>query len=582
MSTMPRAFGSVGRTIRRVIIASVVIGGLVFVLLFGVFRVYVPPGFCLVQIRKDGAQPPPGQTLAEKGQKGIQRETLGPGRYFLNPIRWDTKLEPLVEIKSGRPDTWSWVHAVRRLPRGGGVGPNIITGEFPEVGILVRKTGPVSPTGTEDAVVDLASGYQGVIREVLSPGIYRINPYEFEVRREPAVVVPAGFVGVVTNQSGEQPTMIEVPDLPTQETTSQEAAIAPSTKRIRPLAVAGQRGTLKHVLPPGVYYLNPYVVRVKITEVGFDEFSQVATQQSQDTIRFPSKSGYDIELGVTVVWGLHPRHAAEVINEFGATHEVLEKVIKPQLRSICRNQGSLYEARDFIRGDRREEFQEVLTNSLRDVCNHKNIELLLALISSIDVYSREGQTGEQVTDLKTEIQNSYIAIERQITNTKLQETAKKLALLEEARKKVDVARETIQAETRKKVATLLAEGARKAAETEARGRLEVAKIDQQVAMLEAQKTEVLGKARTDVERFKRQADADGRKLLVSALGSGTAYNLYTFAQKFEPTDIKLLFAGPGTFWTDLKRIEEVGAAEIITQRQRATPATPSQLPKDRN
>lgn len=569
--------------VRRVVIAGVLIAAIVTAVMFGVFRVYVPPGFCLVRIAKGGSEPPAGQTLADAGQKGIQRETWGPGRYFLNPYSWDTKLEPLVEIKAGRPDTWTWVHSVQRLPHGGGPGANIIKGEFPEVGILVRKTGPISPQGTKDAVVDRASGYQGVIREVLTPGIYRINPYEFEVRREPAVVIPAGFVGVVTNQSGEQPEMIDVPDVPTQATTSQDAATAPTTKKIRPLAVAGQRGTLKHVLPPGVYYLNPYVVRVKITEVGFDEFSQLASQQSQDTIRFPSKSGYDIELGVTVVWGLHPKHAAEVINEFGTTHEVLEKVIKPQLRSICRNQGSLYEARDFIRGDRREEFQKVLTDSLREVCNQKNIELLLALISSIDVYSREGQTGgEGVTDLKTEIQNSYIAIERQITNTKLQETAKKLALLEEARKKVDVARETIQAETRKKVATLMAEGQRKAAETEARGRLEVAKIEQQVAMLEAEKTQVLGKARTDVERLKRQAEADGRKMMVAALGSGTAYNLYTFAKNFEPTDIKLFFAGPGTFWTDLKRIEEVGAAEIIKQRQGAAPATPVSAPKDRD
>ncbi len=566
MDTLTNMGGNVFRRIGVWIAVLAAGAGLVTFVYFTMFRIYVPPGFSLVRIAKNGDQPPAGQTLADKGQKGIQRETWGPGRYFLNPINWDTELVPLVEIKSGRPDTWKWVHSIQKLPSSPGPGANIITGEFPEIGILVRKTGPVSPQGTRDAIVSLASGYQGIIREVLTPGTYRINPYEFEIRKEPAVVIPAGFVGVVTNQTGDQPAMVEVPDLPAQASTTQEDQKA-FTKRIRPLAEPGQRGTLRSVLPPGVYYLNPYEVRIKITEVGFDEFSQLAGRTLKDTIRFPSKSGYDIELGVTVVWGLHPRHAAEVINEFGTTAEVLEKVIKPQLRSICRNEGSLYEARDFIRGDRREEFQKVLTQSLHDVCRQKNIELLLALISTIDVYSREGATAEQGADLKTAIQDSYIAIEKQITNTKLQETAKKQALLEEAKKKVDVARETIQAETRKAVANIMADGQRKAAETEARGRLEVAKIEQQIATLEAEKTQVLGKAATDVDKLKRQADADGKRMLVEALGSGNAYNLYTFAKGFQPDSIKLFFAGPGTFWTDLKRIEEVGAAQVIKAQQ---------------
>jgi len=576
MDTLTNMGGGLFRRIGALLAALTVGAGLVTLVAFTMLRVYVPPGYCLVRIAKGGDQPPPGQTLADAGQKGIQRETLGPGRYFMNPINWDTQLVPLVEIKSGRPDTWKWVHSIQKLPSTPGPGANIITGEFPEIGILVRKTGPVSPQGTKDAVVSLASGYQGIIREVLTPGIYRINPHEFEIRKEPAVVIPAGFVGVVTNQSGDQPEMIEVPDLPAQASTTQDDQNV-MTKKIRPLATPGQRGTLRSVLPPGVYYLNPYEVRIKITEVGFDEFSQLAGRTLKDTIRFPSQSGYDIEPGVTVVWGLHPKHAAEVINEFGTTTEVLEKVIKPQLRSICRNQGSLYEARDFIRGDRREEFQRVLTQNLHDVCKQKNIELLLALISTIDVYSREGATAEQGADLKTAIQDSNIAIEKQITNTKLQETAKKQALLEEAKKKVDVARETIQAETRKAVANIMADGQRKSAETEARGRLEVAKIEQQIATIEAEKTQVLGKAATDVDKLKRQADADGKRLLVEALGSGNSYNMYTFAKGFQPDSIKLIFAGPGTFWTDLKRIEEVGAAQVIKAQHAdgvAAPAKP--------
>lgn len=534
---------------------------------WGLFRVYVPPGYCLVRIAKNGSPMPVGQTVAEPGQKGIQRETWGPGRYFLNPIFWDIEIRPLVEIQAGRPDTWTWAHTSRRLPAGQpSPSGNVLQGELPEVGILTRKSGQPDPSGA--ALVSRDSGYAGIVREVLTPGVYRINPYEFEVQKVPAIVIPAGFVGVATNQLGPQPEMKEVDDLPLDfgiGATSKPAELA--KKKIRPLADAakGERGILPTVLPPGVYYLNPNVQRVKITEVGFNEFSQISSRTAQDTIRFPSKSGFDIELGVTVVWGLHPQHAAEVINEFGANDEVLEKVIKPQLRSICRNQGSLYEARDFIQGDRREEFQHVLTTTLRDVCRQKNIELLLALISTIDVYSREGAPSDGEPDLRTAIQNSFLAIERQITNTKLQVAEKKRALLEEAKKSVDIVREQIEAETRKKVATTIAEGQRRAAEIAATGRLEVAKLEQKIATIEAEKTEVLGKAEADVEKLKKQADADGKKMLVQAFGTGAAYNLYTFADSFSPDSIRLIFAGPGTFWTDLKRFEEVGAAQIMNQ-----------------
>ena len=63
--------------------------------------------------------------------------------------------------------------------------------------------------------------------------------------------------------------------------------------------------------------------------------------------------------------------------------------------------------------------------------------------------------------------------------------------------------------------------------------------------------------------MKNQAEADGYELLVNALGSGQAYNLYTFAENFKPESIRLFFAGDGTFWTDLSRFEEMGAARLL-------------------
>ena len=66
-------------------------------------------------------------------------------------------------------------------------------------------------------------------------------------------------------------------------------------------------------------------------------------------------------------------------------------------------------------------------------------------------------------DLKRTIQQSYVAIESQLTKEK-QRRRDVRAQLEEERKKVDIARETIQADTRVLVANILAEGDKTAAQ----------------------------------------------------------------------------------------------------------------------
>jgi hypothetical protein len=70
-----------------------------------------------------------------------------------------------------------------------------------------------------------------------------------------------------------------------------------------------------------------------------------------------------------------------------------------------------------------------------------------------------------------------------------------------------------------------------------------------------------------VTRLKNDAEAAGNKMLIDAFGSPQAYNLYTFAQNFAPTELRLIFAGNGTFWTDLKTFQDIGGANQIIQEQ---------------
>ncbi len=166
-------------------------------------------------------------------------------------------------------------------------------------------------------------------------------------------------------------------------------------------------------------------------------------------------------------------------------------------------------------------------------------------------------------------------IEKRITKGKQREAAAVKAQLETERKKVDVARETVRADTRVVVAGILAEAEKSAAEIDAQAALEVATIQEEVARLDASRIEILGRARADVERMKKEAEAKGYELLVNAFGGGQAYNLYTFAENFQPESIRLFFAGDGTFWTDLSRFEQVGAAKLLQPPPRSGNPAPT-------
>lgn len=539
-----------GRIIRVAVGAAFILTSLVLVIAWTSFRVYVPPDRCLVLIRKTGEPLAPGEKIAGPGQMGIQGETLGPGRYFLNPWVWDWELHPLVEVSAGDPSGWREFYqdaaSDTAFPQ--------LDGAWPEVGVLVNRVGKPAPAGTE--VVEV--GYQGIQRAVLTPGTYRLNPYVFEVKRERAAVVPLGCVGVVTSQLG---------DLPDFETV-EEASVGPDgqpvkghPKKIQRLAKAGQRGVLENVLPPGIYYLNPYVHRVQIVQAGYNQISQRRDKDVNTTITFPSRDGFSIIVEVTVVWGRHPAHIAEMINRFGDIEKV-KNIILAQMRSICRNVGSEFVSTDFISGEKREAYQREVTQTLQRACRERDIDILIALIHNIEVHG-SAEAEREGMDLKTTIQRGYIAREQEITKQSQRESARVRATLETSKKNVEIAREQVTAETRKKVAETMAEAQKKAREIDAQRDLEVARIERQVADLEAETTRVLGRAEAQVEQLMNQADADGKRLFVEAFGGGRAYNLYTFSQEFKPESVRLIFAGPGTLWTDLNRLQEGAAADLL-------------------
>jgi hypothetical protein len=74
-----------------------------------------------------------------------------------------------------------------------------------------------------------------------------------------------------------------------------------------------------------------------------------------------------------------------------------------------------------------------------------------------------------------------------------------------------------------------------------------------------------------------QAKAQKLQLAVSAFGSTDSYNQWVFATGL-PEDMKLhlLYAGDGTFWTDLK-----GFSDTMLGRQQQRSHTPKSEPSER-
>lgn len=531
-----------------------------------VMRVYVPPDKALVVINKFGNALPQGLVVVPKednSYKGVQEDVLGPGRYFFNPVEYATELVDLTVIPGGAPEHWAF--------KADGSLADITTS--PMIGLVTMKQGKTPAPGKE--VVD--AGEKGIQREVLTPGTYKFNPYLCEITLMPAVVVPPGSVGVVTRLSGD---VVETATATLSEiraSTSRPATMPAQAQMQDPQSpsrlVVGptQRGILRDVLQPGIYYLNPRLLKVTIVPIGYDAIALDGSTNAG--VRFYSYDGYLVEADFTVVWGRSPADAPNIVANIGDYVKVETNVINPAMKAACQNEGAKYTAKELIQGTTRSKFQDDLSASLERQVASRNVHVLLALIRNVSIKDTISGT-DQTKGLLGTIQRANIEIEKDLTNKQKTETAAVAAQLAQALKQVDVARETIAAETNVKVANILADGNKQAAEIDAQRDLDIARIALQIAQLDAQRQQILGKAAADVVRFKNEADAKGAKLLIDAFGSPTAYNNYIFAKNFAPTDLKLIFAGQGTFWTDLKSFQDVGASQMM-QQGTTPPAAPT-------
>jgi hypothetical protein len=473
---------------RRAIFAAVVVvlGLLVMLVTWNTFFVYVRPGQHLVITAKDGDPLPSGQVLAETGQKGIQREVLGEGWHFVLPVIYTTELEKNTDIPPGK------------------------------VGIVTAKGGRPLPPGRLLA----EEGEQGIQRRVLPPGTYRLNLYGYDIEQVEAIRIEPGFVGVMRRQLGldGQSRFAEQPD---------------------------QKGILRQVLQPGLYYTNTKEFEIKPVEVGIFQstFFYDEDPARSTAIKFTSKAGFEISMDCTIEWEILPEDMPELLAEYGSRQEIESKVIDVQAHAIGRDKGIDYGVQDFLEGAKREAFQLDFTSELIEVCKKKNVTVHSAFIRNIVIPEEYLQP----------IRDKQIAAETELTNKAKEATAESEADVEREQETIAQKSAEVEAETKRLVAGIEQQVENMTASaTVAVARLK-AEYQAKIAEIEARQIRTVGEAAAKVTTLTETARANLYQLKMDVFRKDAdAFQRYSLAEKLsESLVLRLFHSGSGTFWTNM-------------------------------
>ena len=555
-------------------------------------RIPVPPGYMAIITAKTGQPLPPGEILAGPKQKGVRKDPLPEGRHFLDPVTHSWRIVPVISIPVGK------VGAVtskvgKELPPG-----EILTADNAGKGVWKDVLGPgtyrLNPEGYEVSLLDAINipigyigivtsqtgkpvkpgefagfGQQGVMKDVLHPGLYYINPRAYQVdvleigMNQVSILGRSGSVVLTKSQISTASTALDSLQQNTIQVQkekreqyleknrdrgflSQQALSAPSASdslgrslsRSAPKKMAPgtglKAGALMDAAPQAAPPQQLGTVAPESVAFGINRF-----------VEFPSRDGFQILLDMTVEFELLPENISRIYMLYGDLPAVVEKIILPQVLSISRIKGSSYKARDFIDGEGRQLFQKEMTAELTRVMKEKYIVIHNAIIRHVEVPS----------DILLPIQESSVAKEQDLTNKARQETARTQAQLNTETEMIEQLKKQVEQETEKIVATTVAQTKNEVASIQANAALEVATINLKKATVQAGITQVQGEAKVKSEFIVANEKALGEQLRAGVFKNPATLAELTFVDKLNPDlGIRIIHAGEGTLWTDLKNL----------------------------
>ncbi len=277
-----------------------------------------------------------GQAFIENGgYRGPQLDTLQPGQYYINPLLFEVKDFPIVEIPPG------YVAVLRS-----NIGQELVRDKAVPHGMADSPDLQQQIHEREEVVLNAEKLERGIWREPVAPGKYNLNPLAFS-----AFLVPTSAVTIDWAAGAEI------------RTEHHEHAAA--------------RGP---VAPP-----SEEIESKKATE--FFKFSQLTVT---------SKDGFRLEVDVRLIIRIRPQHAAFIIARFGSVANLIEQIVHPLIDSSFRNNAGEKKAIDFIQ--QRTALQKDALEKAREEFDKYHVEaqnLLIAYIS-VDQSLLDTQTLKEI------------------------------------------------------------------------------------------------------------------------------------------------------------------------------------------
>ena len=565
-------------------IIGIVVGvGLIVAVVFTGFlwtccRVYVPSGQMAIVTAKTGRPLPPGRILAEPGEKGVQRVPLAEGRHFLK------RIVPAMTIPAGSVGVVT-SKTGKELAAG-----EILAPDDDSKGVWRRVLGPgtyrLNPEGYDIKVmsaINIPIGYAGVVtsltgkpapkgrfagpgekgvhEKILQPGLYYVNPRAYQVdvveigMNQVSIVGKSGTVVLTKAQSTSANGLAE---LQQNTLSAQNAKRADYMSRNADLGIvsqgdvarqaaaarqARQFDNLLDALPPSPKKAARPAAKAKVAPPPPAPPSDSVAFGMNQFVQFPSSDGFAIMLDMTVEFELMPENISRIYMLYGDLPAVVSKIILPQILSVSRMKGSGYKAREFIDGEGRQKFQKEMTDELVKILGEKSILVRNAIVRHVEVPS----------DILQPIQETSIAKEQDLTNKTQQETAKKQAKLNTELAMVEQRTRETEQETEKITATIAAEMRKDVAGIAADAQLRVAEINLDTAKLRAEIVRIAGEAEAKAKFLVANEQALGAKRRAEVFKTPATLADLQFVESLGPDlSIRVLHAGEGTLWTDLK------------------------------
>lgn len=434
-------------------------------------RIEPNDGEFAVLIRKTGTDPDPNKIIAGPGEKGLQLEELAEGRHYRNPYDWDWQYAPITDIPPGR------------------------------LGILTRLYGNDLPLGE----IIAKDGTKGILPEILGPGKYRINPllYTFPVPTFPATPILSGNVGVQVSLTGADP-------------LNGEKERKVNTFTVDP----GEKGVITSTLDAATYYINPYLFNIIPVNLQSSRFEM----SGDEAIDFLTMDGFTVKVEGTLEYALTRDKAALLTHEVGDNEDILKKIILPRARGFGRIEGSKGPALNYIVGEMRQEFQDKLTEYLKEQCKPWGVEIRSVLVRNI---TPPDEIASVVRDRELAKQ-AVIMFEQQIIQAESKANLGRQEMLAvQSKEKVD-------AETKKLQAEIKAKQEAQVRLTAAEQTLSVSELQRDAAKEQA--AAIIAKAKGEQNVIKAENEAQSNVLIqqTKAFGTGDNYARYLFYKKVAP------------------------------------------------